>query len=70
MSYVVRVVGPSGMERYLAADNREVEYTKDAEIFEDPDKASARADEYFAIARKCWPNPPYVGIEDLEADGP
>ena len=66
MSYVVRVVGPSGMYRYLSADQREVEQQKDAEHFEEYAAADTAADAYYDVARKCWPNPPHVGVVDLE----
>ena len=68
MSFIVRVVGPSGMERYLSADWREVEHTKDAKHYERIDDAERDASLYHDVARKCWPQPPYVGVMDMNDD--
>lgn len=66
MSYVVRVVGPSGAERYLTADQREVERSADAEHHSNIIDAQGAADAYFDVARKCWPRPPSVDVVDQE----
>jgi hypothetical protein len=66
MSYVVRVVGPSGMVRYLTADQREVEYSQDAQQFVAAWEADRAADAFLEVARKCWPVPPIVGVIDPE----
>ena len=66
MTYVVRVVGPSGLERYLTADQREVLKSADAQHFTDREEAERAADAYYDVARKCWPTPPYIGVDDQE----
>lgn len=66
MTYVIRVVGPAGLQRYLSEDQREVEFSKDAQHFTSRADAERVADAYFDVARKCWSNPPYVGVDDQE----
>ena len=68
MTYVVRVVGPSGMLRYLTADQREVEQSWEAEHFSNALDAQGAADAYFEVARKCWALPPIVDV--IDPDGP
>jgi hypothetical protein len=60
MSYLVKVVGPSGSVRFLTADQREVEYTEDAAVFENFEEADAVAFAYEVVVRRCWANPPLV----------
>ena len=68
MSYLVRVVGPSGAVRYLNEHQREVELQKDAQHFTAPWEADKAADDYLEVARKCWPQPPIVGVIDTNED--
>jgi hypothetical protein len=56
------------MERYLSADQCEVEYRKDAEQFKDLDVAEKAADAYMRIAKACWPCPPMIFVEDMDEE--
>ena len=67
MSYVIRVIGPSGMTRYLTKDRRTVEFSKDAFHFSDAVVAQVVADAYLDVARKCAHFPPLVVVTDLES---
>lgn len=68
MSYIIRVIGPSGAERYLSADQCEVELRQDAEQFTDINVAEKAADAYMRIARQCWPQPPIIFVADMEEE--
>lgn len=67
MSYVVRIIGPAGAERYLSEDQREVERSAEAEHHTNIIDAESAADDYYSVARKCWPQPPVVDVVDLES---
>jgi len=64
--YVVRVIGPSGAERYLSDDMREVEESRDAQKHSSRRAAEEAEEEFARTARFRWQLPPITEIEDLD----
>lgn len=67
MSYVVRIVGPSGRVTFLR-DQLEVDIQADADHFMNRAYADGAADMYRDVVRKFWRVPPMVDVVDTNQE--
>jgi hypothetical protein len=63
--FVVRVIGPSGMQRYLAKGHHEVEHSADATKYSELEDAEEAAAEFARLARFRWQLPPITDVVNL-----